>query len=108
MLKNFAEKVESPNKIPSQRHFAILVFKTSSVHVPGDERSRTNPGHGYPAHDVTSTSYEYWAVRNEKALREAVEYLEEKKRESYSKPDPYAVIEARPVAVKTRVEIDIG
>ena len=28
--------------------FAILTPR--SIHIPGDERSRTNPGHGYPAH----------------------------------------------------------
>ena len=29
-----------------------LLLTQGSHHVPGDERSRTNPGHGYPAHDV--------------------------------------------------------
>jgi hypothetical protein len=27
-----------------------LVITKASVSIPGDERSRTNPGHGYPAH----------------------------------------------------------
>lgn len=27
------------------------VLETHTIHIPGDERSRTNPGHGYPAHD---------------------------------------------------------
>jgi hypothetical protein len=31
------------------------VFVKSSYRVPGDERSRTNPGHGYPEHDVDCT-----------------------------------------------------
>lgn len=31
--------------------YAALVSK--SVSIPGDERSRTNPGHGYPAHTET-------------------------------------------------------
>lgn len=26
-----------------------VIVKSQSVHIPGDERSRTNPGHGYPA-----------------------------------------------------------
>lgn len=37
----------SPSDIPKKEHWAILDFVT--VHIPGDERSRTNPGHGYPA-----------------------------------------------------------
>jgi len=31
--------------------YAALVSK--SVTIPGDERSRTNPGHGYPEHTET-------------------------------------------------------
>jgi preprotein translocase subunit SecA len=27
-----------------------LVLIDGVVHIPGDERSRTHPGHGYPAH----------------------------------------------------------
>jgi hypothetical protein len=30
--------------------YAALI--TKSVTIPGDERSRTNPGHGYPEHTV--------------------------------------------------------
>lgn len=35
-------------------HYLILIEKRTSV--PGDERSRTHPGHGYPAHTVSSWS----------------------------------------------------
>jgi hypothetical protein len=41
--------------IPSEPHYAILTF--SSVYVPGDERSRTAPGHGYPAHHEDVMTY---------------------------------------------------
>lgn len=37
------------------RKWAIV--ENSSVYIPGDERSRTNPGHGYPEHTVTYDSY---------------------------------------------------
>lgn len=30
-----------------------LLIDSTSVLIPGDERSRTNPGHGYPEHTVT-------------------------------------------------------
>jgi len=33
-----------------QMRYAVII--KSSYHVRGDERSRTNPGHGYPAHNV--------------------------------------------------------
>lgn len=108
MLTNFAVKITSPDAIPSQRHFAILVFKTTSTHVPGDERSRTNPGHGYPAHDVVDTSYEYWAIGEKKDLEGAIKFLEERKKESYLEPDPYRVVEVRPVEVKIEIEVKIA
>ncbi len=50
----------------------IIVVK-GSYHVEGDERSRTNPGHGYPAHTVdtqtaiivdTMAEVEQWAEAN--------------------------------------------
>ena len=30
-----------------------LLIDSVTVHIPGDERSLTNPGHGYPAHTET-------------------------------------------------------
>ncbi len=108
MLGKFAKKVNSPDKIPDKKHFAILIFTTSTAHVPGDERSRTNPGHGYPAHDVTSASYEYWAVGTEKNLKGAIRHLEEQKKDSWRKIGPYQVIEARPVKVSTSIAVKVG
>lgn len=42
------KRVEVLSDIPKEPHYVII--KTVSVNIPGDERSRTNPGHGYPAH----------------------------------------------------------
>lgn len=36
--------------LPDQPFYAILIPHTT--HHEGDERSRTNPGHGYPAHST--------------------------------------------------------
>ena len=47
--------VRLPKDLPSVLHPAVLVF--SKVSIPGDDRSRTNPGHGYPAHDVPTCQY---------------------------------------------------
>lgn len=33
--------------IPQKEHW--IIFRQSSYYTEGDERSRTNPGHGYPA-----------------------------------------------------------
>jgi hypothetical protein len=42
--------------ISDKETYAIL--KPVSITIPGDERSRTNPGHGYPEHTV-----EYWDIQ---------------------------------------------
>ena len=34
------------SEVPNSPSFVILT--TKSTYIPGDERSRTNPGHGYP------------------------------------------------------------
>jgi len=53
-------KVKSASEIPQYTKFLLIIFSTTSVFVPGDVRSRTNPGHGYPEHtDVYSTTEIY-------------------------------------------------
>jgi len=42
--------------------FLIVVFKKKFIHHEGDERSRTNPGHGYSAYDEEIQSTELIAV----------------------------------------------
>jgi hypothetical protein len=39
-------------------HLAIIEFGT--IYHEGDERSRTNPGHGYPAYTETTSKYIYY------------------------------------------------
>lgn len=41
--------------VPSVKHYAIIMF--GSYTVAGDERSRTNPGHGYPEHTESTAEY---------------------------------------------------
>lgn len=35
--------------IPNGPHYAIMIIRKVSVSIPGDLRSQTHPGHGYPA-----------------------------------------------------------
>jgi hypothetical protein len=51
--------ITNAHELPPGEHFAILTFR--SVTIPGDERSRTHPGHGYPEsteHCAVYTLYE--------------------------------------------------
>jgi hypothetical protein len=54
MMKRFFARAAA--EVPTQEHWAIIT--SDSVHIPGDERSRTAPGHGYPAHTTKFISYE--------------------------------------------------
>lgn len=53
--------------IPKGEHYVIV--EMTGVHIPGDERSRTNPGHGYGERTEhytqmqVFTSEEEWAGR---------------------------------------------
>jgi hypothetical protein len=49
--------------IPQQEHWAI--FEGTSISIPGDERSRTNPGHGYPAIVEPYLQYEAYLDKTE-------------------------------------------
>jgi hypothetical protein len=102
MLSQLATKVESPEQMPTMGHFAILIFTSSTVHIPGDERSRTCPGHGYPAYDQTTKSYEYWVIRDPEALKTAIQKLESQKRDV-----SYKVIRVQPVEIETKIEVKI-
>ena len=56
--RSSAVHVTDISKIPNGEHWAIL--ENNSIHIPGDERSRTNPGHGYPEsteHVISYTAY---------------------------------------------------
>lgn len=50
--------VHNLSEIPSKEHWAIV--SVDHIVIPGDERSRTNPGHGYPEHRETRILYEVY------------------------------------------------
>jgi hypothetical protein len=52
----------SISDIPKEPHYAIL--EQRSITIPGDERSRTNPGHGYPASTEQVWDYIVFDDRN--------------------------------------------
>ena len=54
---------DKTSPLPGETHYAALVFTT--VHIPGDERSRTHPGHGYPANDKPIVQYIAFADEDE-------------------------------------------
>ena len=49
-------------EMPKFSHFVILEFAT--MRIPGDERSKTDPGHGYGPHAKAYTKYRWTANRD--------------------------------------------
>ena len=82
-----------------QKEF-FAVFVKSSYHVEGDDRSRTNPGHGYPAHSV-----EYTEVKEFQTESELKTWIL-KNNDSYS-PKEFCAVKCFPLSVNTNVEIKI-
>lgn len=89
--------------VPKETHFAVLIFKTRQIHHEGDERSRTHPGHGYPAHTETVHIIEYVVFSDEDEMKEWISKIENGNR---PKPD-YKLIRSRPLGVKLSTNVDI-
>jgi hypothetical protein len=100
------KKVTSPNEMPKEKHYAILMFENSSYSVEGDQRSIDCPGHGYPAHTVSYTTYEYWATKDKDTLIKAIELIESNNKKNYTKYS-YSIIECNPLPVTTKIQITL-
>lgn len=76
--------------------FAII--RNISRYVEGDERSRTNPGHGYPAGYETYTTIDTYT--DEAAWKRAIEH-------SYRDHQSGSALAVRctPVSVSTKIEL---
>ena len=89
--------VTTKDDTPTEPHWAIL--KYSSISIPGDERSRTNPGHGYPASTEHIVKYE--AYFTEEKFLAAIEKLEEA-RYGYTS---YTALKVEPLKIEKTVTI---
>lgn len=85
--------------IPSGPHFAIIT--ETSVHIPGDERSRTNPGHGYPEHTETYINYEAFTDRADWETR-----IAQMSQSLYS--TAFRAISVTPATVETKVSVSVS
>ena len=95
-------RVKEAEKVPQKNHYAILIFTTKSVWVPGDERSKTHPGHGYPEHTDYYETFEYWVADTLDKLKAGIALLEKEK-----DPPKYKAIRIVPLEISTKIKIDI-
>ncbi len=87
--------------VPTVGHYAIIVFST--ITIAGDERSRTHPGHGYPAHSETKA--DYYATLNRDV------WIEEIKRRQIATTnirDRFVAFVADPVTIETKVVVSVS
>jgi len=93
--------VDTKTKAPAESHFASLEFST--VFIPGDERSKSHPGHGYP--DRHESVVKYIVFKDNEELQN---YVERKENPSYGTPDKnYMVVEIKPLKVTKKISVDI-
>lgn len=77
-----------------------IIITTDSVYIPGDERSRTHPGHGYPAsydnidrvEKFTDDQYTGFIDRIKRLIRDG---------------KSYTAYKAEQVTVKQTIEIEV-
>ena len=70
-----------------------------TIHIPGDERSRTNPGHGYPAHTQTYDCVEVF--EDEDKLKDTIKRLTERK-------EKYTLYRGEEVNVTAGIVVNLG
>jgi hypothetical protein len=75
------KRIKSSKDILDCTHFAVIVYKTSSVFVPGDERSKECPGHGYPAHTEIYDTFEHWVTTDKQDLQKFIVNLDNKNKD---------------------------
>jgi hypothetical protein len=92
--------VSTHDKMPKNPHWAIITFE--SMWIEGDERSRTNPGHGYPGHSENYVSYR--AFTDEAEWKREVAELAAPK---YGSPKPYMAAYVTPAKVATVVNVTV-
>jgi hypothetical protein len=87
--KKFVSKLED---IPNTECWVIV--SQTNVHIPGDERSRQAPGHGYPEHTESYVTI-YEVFTNEEEFKEVLAIASTK----------YRGFKVTPYVTKTTVEV---
>lgn len=85
-------------KIPNTPHYAIVEQRT--IHHDGDERSRTHPGHGYPAY--TEEVSVYRAFESREKWEAEIRSLEA---HPYGRVPTYVAMYVTPAKVTPKIDV---
>lgn len=88
--RDLLKRVKGPADVPNEPHFAVIIYGVRSIYIPGDERSRTNPGHGYPGGTERFDDIEHWVTTERVHLEEFITELDAR---TGSDKNPYVVME---------------
>ena len=91
--------IHKPSEVPTQPHFAI--FEANSIHVPGDERSRQYPGHGYPASTEYFLSYIAFDTKEEWEA-------DIQERSSRKNGDAFIAVHIIPAKIETKIVVSVS
>jgi hypothetical protein len=95
--------VTKKSDFPTKAHYAIMTFDT--LYHEGDERSRTNPGHGYGAYTEEVAHYNAYLDKEEwlkEIKRLAKAYLGDR----YSQTQWVAFEAGKPITIDIQVIVD--
>jgi hypothetical protein len=95
-MSNLATAVASPGAGPIDV-YKYAVLYTDSIYHEGDERSRTHPGHGYPAYTESVD-----AVRKFDTKEDLLDWIRQNERKKFT------AIKYQELKVSTRVEVDVA
>lgn len=85
--------------IPDEPHFAVVVEDKQYVYHPGDELSKSCPGHGYPEHVETINSIKYESYDSKERWEARIISLTNDRKK-------FKAIRAYPAKVKTIIEVE--
>jgi len=87
------------SEFPAAPHIAVIHF--TSIYIPGDERSRSHPGHGYPGGSESVVKYITFNDTPD-GKEELRKWIEQNQKENFM------IIEATPKVVKTKLTVDLS
>jgi hypothetical protein len=74
-VKKRLKQIAKARDVPKEHHYSITIWESYSYTTQGDERSRTNPGHGYPSETINVDTPRQFVTTVEEDWKEALRLL---------------------------------
>lgn len=92
------KEIKTQQEIPQEKHLAVLEFIQESIYHEGDERSRTDPGHGYSAYTETRHKVIYTTFKD---AQEMSDWILKATKEKAN----FQAVEVRPLTHKIQASV---